>query len=242
MPSSMPSAIQFHDQLARNWSGKYTKRSFTARASALLSFPNMKDLHGQKWLDIGCGSGWLSSLLSERGGSVVGVDASYEMIRIASQITSDSHSGSSGSVCALLGKAENLPLRANAFDGVLCSSVIEYLSEAESCLSEINRILKPSGSLIVSVPIRFSAIRALLKVCALVTSKCFRSTWPSYLEYSRLEFSRSEFINIVKAHNFYPLGFMYFSPILPKIVSCRPFASLMIFSLKKQNTVPEQNH
>src|SRR5213596_1712867 len=38
---------------------------------------------GQRILDVGCGSGILSATLADRGASVIGVDPSREMIKIA---------------------------------------------------------------------------------------------------------------------------------------------------------------
>jgi ubiquinone/menaquinone biosynthesis C-methylase UbiE len=232
----MQTAIQFHDHLAHRWSGKYSKKSFTTRASALLSFPIMDDLHGQKWLDAGCGTGLLSAILSDRGGWILGLDASPEMIQIAAE-TSNAHSSvPARKMLACQGRAECLPLCENTFDGVLCSSVIEYLEEANCCLSELYRVLKPGGRLIISVPNRVSMIRTVLKLCASLTARCFGAAWPGYMKYSRLEYTKDEFVGLAKKNNFRLLDFRWFTPILSQLCSRRLFASLMIFLLEKPKT------
>ena len=38
------------------------------------------------------------------------------------------------------------------FDGVVCSSVLEYVSDPRAALVELWRLLKPNGLLLVSVP------------------------------------------------------------------------------------------
>ena len=46
----------------------------------------------------------------------------------------------------------------NSCDGVLCSSVLEYVSDVDTCLKEFARVLRPAGLLLVSVPNRHSIV------------------------------------------------------------------------------------
>jgi len=50
------------------------------------------------------------------------------------------------------GIAQKIPFKANVFDRVLLSEVLEHIFEREEILREIWRILKLNGQLIVSVP------------------------------------------------------------------------------------------
>jgi SAM-dependent methyltransferase len=45
-----------------------------------------------------------------------------------------------------------LPLPANTFDLAICTEVLEHLLWPDALVSEVHRILKPGGALIVSVP------------------------------------------------------------------------------------------
>jgi len=52
----------------------------------------------------------------------------------------------------VLSMAAPLPFQSATFDTVLCTSVLEHVHDAEAAVSEIERILKPGGRLIVTVP------------------------------------------------------------------------------------------
>lgn len=57
-----------------------------------------------------------------------------------------------GLVCNL---EEKLPFPDKMFDLVVCKDLLEHLLNPESLLKEINRVIKPDGKLIVSVPNHF---------------------------------------------------------------------------------------
>jgi SAM-dependent methyltransferase len=48
--------------------------------------------------------------------------------------------------------AAPLPFGTATFDTVLCTSVLEHVHDAEAVVSEIARILKPGGRLIITIP------------------------------------------------------------------------------------------
>ncbi|HLY33902.1 MAG TPA: methyltransferase domain-containing protein, partial [Jatrophihabitantaceae bacterium] len=48
--------------------------------------------------------------------------------------------------------AAPLPFRDASFDSILCTSVLEHVDNAEYAVSEIARVLKPGGRLLVTVP------------------------------------------------------------------------------------------
>jgi SAM-dependent methyltransferase len=52
----------------------------------------------------------------------------------------------------VLSMAAPLPFGSETFDTVLCTSVLEHVHDAEAAVSEIARILKPGGRLIITVP------------------------------------------------------------------------------------------
>ena len=52
----------------------------------------------------------------------------------------------------LLSLAAPLPFASATFDTVLCTSVLEHVHDAEAAVTEIARILKPGGRLIITVP------------------------------------------------------------------------------------------
>jgi len=52
----------------------------------------------------------------------------------------------------VVGRAEALPFRTEAFAGIILQAVLEHLEDADAALSEIHRVLAPGGALLVEVP------------------------------------------------------------------------------------------
>jgi ubiquinone/menaquinone biosynthesis C-methylase UbiE len=90
------------------------------------------DITGQNWLDAGCGTGTLARFLAERKGcKVLGVDASQEMIsRCAPDPNTEIRQ--IRDIC-------EIGLPDATFDGVLCSSRLEYVPDPLAALRELRR-------------------------------------------------------------------------------------------------------
>jgi SAM-dependent methyltransferase len=52
----------------------------------------------------------------------------------------------------VLARGEQLPLRDAAFNLVICTQVLEYVAQPPLIFAEIHRVLRPGGSLLLSVP------------------------------------------------------------------------------------------
>ncbi len=103
------------------------------------------DVSGRRILDAGCGSGPLSAALRARGAVVTGLDASAAMVDLARQRLGDD----AELLVADLGA--RLPFADDQFDDVVASLVLHYLEDWAGPLSELRRVLKPGGRLILSV-------------------------------------------------------------------------------------------
>ena len=55
----------------------------------------------------------------------------------------------------VIASAEQIPFRDQGFDLVLCTQMLEYAPDPGRVLSEIHRVLKPGGRLLLSVPAMF---------------------------------------------------------------------------------------
>ncbi len=103
------------------------------------------DVSGRRILDAGCGSGPLAAALRDTGAFVTGFDASAAMVDLARQrlgAHADLHVADLGAP---------LPFSDAEFDDVVASLVLHYLEDWASPLSELRRVLKPGGRLILSV-------------------------------------------------------------------------------------------
>lgn len=90
----------------------------------------------QKIVDLGCGEGELVKEYSAKGFNIIGIDLNYQ------------------SKYVRLGNILNLKLPTRSYNVVLCLDVLEHLSFAdqEVAIKEMIRILKPYGTLILSLP------------------------------------------------------------------------------------------
>ncbi len=107
-----------------------------------------------KILDVGCGTGRDLAWLLRKGKDAYGVDPSKEMLVAAS--SSLAQQGLSGQGRLFEGELPGLNLFNEAeFDGVLCSAVLMHLPEEEifDAVYTLRRIVRPGGTLVVSVPV-----------------------------------------------------------------------------------------
>jgi 2-polyprenyl-3-methyl-5-hydroxy-6-metoxy-1,4-benzoquinol methylase len=231
MPTMLDNAVEFHDELAAEWEQKYQKSSFASRQEVVQQCLEGIALKGATWLDAGCGTGTLARWLAEQGCEVEAVDASAEMLRFAEQ----NARGSSKQLqirFRQIRTIEALPFPPDCFKGILCSSVLEYVSDPDACLEELRRVLQPNGILLVSVPNARSIVRTLLKMTHACTATMGRP-WPKYLSLSKFEYSVPEFRGVLHAHALRPEKSMCFG-VPSSCFSNNPIVgSLLMFRARK---------
>jgi SAM-dependent methyltransferase len=101
-------------------------------------------------LDLGCGDGAITALVANRMGAhwnLVGLDPDGSELQLAAD----------RGLYERLDHAEgsSMPEADESFDFVFSNSVLEHVDAIEETLTEIGRILKPSGHLIFTVPSEF---------------------------------------------------------------------------------------
>jgi SAM-dependent methyltransferase len=89
-------------------------------------------------LDLGAGTGKLTTRLVERGLDVVAVDPIPEMLEVLRKSLPDTP--------ALLGTAEEIPLEDNSVDAVLVAQAWHWFDPARA-IPEVARVLRPGGRL-----------------------------------------------------------------------------------------------
>ena len=109
-----------------------------ARVTRLLS-PLKGDEHV---LDAGCGAGAFAYAIAGRVGSVVGIDASTELLAAARE-------GAPANATFVEGDVMALPFGWGEFDIVGCLRVLHHVRRPEVAMGEVARVLRPGGILLV---------------------------------------------------------------------------------------------
>lgn len=109
----------------------------------------LDSITGKDVLDIASGAGYGSFMMSEVARSVVGVDISTEAVEHARKTYfTQEH------LSFVQSSAASVSLPNASFDVIVSFETIEHLQEQEEMLSEIRRMLRPDGILIISSPNR----------------------------------------------------------------------------------------
>ena len=105
------------------------------------------DVRGKKVLDVGCGTGFYSLWLSEKGAKVLGIDSSEEMIKIAKEKASKKMLDAK----FLIGDVTDLRIEDCTFDVVLSTLVLMDVKELGKAVGELVRVTKNGGDIVISV-------------------------------------------------------------------------------------------
>ncbi len=108
---------------------------------------SQEEWSGKRVLDVGTGKGRLAVAAALDGAHVTGLDLSGEMLRDAQLAARDAHQ----SIEFTLGDAELLPFPDQVFDVVSCLEALMHFPHPDVALSEMARVTKPGGTVILSV-------------------------------------------------------------------------------------------
>jgi 2-polyprenyl-3-methyl-5-hydroxy-6-metoxy-1,4-benzoquinol methylase len=100
---------------------------------------------GERVLDVGCGEGHFTTALTHAGAHALGIDVAREPLRRA-------HARDGALRLQLVADAQRWPLADAAFDTVWAGEVIEHVADTAAWLSEVRRVLRSGGSLLLSTP------------------------------------------------------------------------------------------
>ncbi|MHB1710395.1 MAG: class I SAM-dependent methyltransferase [Acidimicrobiales bacterium] len=112
---------------------------------------------GDRLLDLGCGFGRHAYQAARLGAEVVAFDAGADEVRqvldtFAAMVVAGELDAGSSRVGSVRGDALVLPFADGSFDRVIASEVLEHIPDDEAAMVELARVLRPGGSMAVTVP------------------------------------------------------------------------------------------
>jgi len=104
----------------------------------------MSEVEGyNKVLEVGAGDGYCTKVLAKRGHDVIATEISQ--IRLE-RMRKDGIRCEYADVC-------NLPFPNDSFDAVIAGEIIEHMDDMWKAWKEIERVCKPNGKIVISIPI-----------------------------------------------------------------------------------------
>lgn len=123
---------------------------------------------GMAALELGCGSGWLTLAMAQRGAHATGLDISARALNVARQYYDSIRGTVSGSVSYEVADLNTLELPTEIYDVIAVKGTLHHLMRLDSVIDQIQRALKPGGLLWVSDSHGEEALSSVLVAGALM--------------------------------------------------------------------------
>jgi len=111
---------------------------------------------GTRVIDVGCGAGRHSFEAYRRGADVIAFDQNAEELAdVDTMLQAMGQAGEapkSAKAQVVVGDALALPYPDGAFDSVIASEILEHIPDDDTAIAELSRVLRPGGTLAVTVP------------------------------------------------------------------------------------------
>lgn len=123
-----------YDDVAETYERVHAPR-LAAPGHDLVEFAGVEP--GQRVLDVGTGTGIAAAAARDAGASVVGIDESLGMLRVARSVRPE--------VAIVAAEAIDLPFRDGRFDAVIANFVLAHFTRYQTALFDMKRVLRPGG-------------------------------------------------------------------------------------------------
>ena len=118
-----------------------------------VAFKRISTIPGARVLDAGCGTGrHICEAFRRQGVTVTGIDLKWDDLLRTRNFLSLMTKEKGGKWAVAQANITKLPFADGFFDVVICSEVLEHVDNDATAVSELRRVLKPAGDLVVTVP------------------------------------------------------------------------------------------
>ncbi len=162
---------------------------------------------GSKILDLGCGNGISARVLNQTGFDVVGTDISPLFLEEARNWENPKLRYE---ICDVL----ELPFDNDSFDVICSNELIEHLPDVETALTEMVRVVRKDGRIVLSGPNLCSPLTPFLDWIRLLCGKSGRPVWGETKRQAFQQFKRNSGIYINKRFLTKTPHFIYRTPDL----------------------------
>lgn len=138
-------ALEFDERLSKQLESNYRKRDFQRRRRLVEEILGPRK--GEAVLDVGCGPGFYLKELAPAvgpGGDLAGIDSSEQMVELARV-----RCAGIANVALHIGSGSSLPFADGRFDAAISVQVLEFVAELDAALTELHRVLRPGGRVVV---------------------------------------------------------------------------------------------
>lgn len=164
------------------------------REKALAAIPKARS--GAKALDVGCGPGIMIEGLRAKGYHVTCVDAAPAMIELAKK-----EYGELLGVEFVVGDVYSLPFPDTSFDIVIGMGLVEYLTEQNTAIADLARVMKKDGMLLVTFPNKWSPWRMFNRLVLVLLKPLRRRRKKDPESLIHREYTQKRVRDLFKQHN-----------------------------------------
>ncbi|WP_027624080.1 class I SAM-dependent methyltransferase [Clostridium lundense] len=138
------SSLNYFDSIANNWDvirSEYFEEKLKYKVLSKVEIDN------KIATDLGCGTGFISLALAEKANLVFSLDQSNNMLR---ELKKEVSKKNITNVYPIKSDLENIVLFDESVDAVFINMALHHVVNVDKAISEIYRILKKGGSIVIS--------------------------------------------------------------------------------------------
>jgi 2-polyprenyl-3-methyl-5-hydroxy-6-metoxy-1,4-benzoquinol methylase len=106
------------------------------------------DLEGKNVLDAGCGEGYLSRIMADRGATVSAIDLNHDLVAAARELETAEPNGITYEVGSI---TEPLPFETDSFDACVFNHVLNDIPNIGDAFKQVRDVLRPDGQIVALV-------------------------------------------------------------------------------------------